>query len=116
MSVTKHAETRIRERCGVNKKSCDRLAKLALERGVPHYRTKGRLNKWVTKVYFKNMSANNIRIYGDKAYIFNEETLITVIQIPQELTKNLKDMIIPETEVQTQKKMEENNSENNDNL
>lgn len=60
------------------------------------------------------MSANNIRIYGDKAYIFNDETLITVIQVPQELTKNLKDMIIPE--VKTQKKMEDNNSENNDSL
>ncbi len=107
MKVTKHANKRIRERCGINRKSCERVAKLALERGVPHNRTKGRLNKWVTKVYFKNEKANNIRIYGDKAYIFSDETLITVIQIPQEITKDLKSMIIPEDTSQGQKKIEE---------
>lgn len=112
MKVTKHANKRIRERCGVNKKSCDRLAQLAFERGIPHKRTKGRLNKWLTKVFFKNERANNIRVYGDKVYIFCDETLITVYQIPQEITKDMKNMIIPEDTSSEQKKIRETSDDN----
>lgn len=96
MKVTKHAKTRIKERCGVGKKSSDRVAKLALEKGIPHSRTKGQLNRWISKLFFNNTKANNIIIYGDKAYIFVGSTLITVLQIPPNLTKNLSKMIIEE--------------------
>ena len=92
-NVTKHAETRMKERCGFNKHSSERMAKKAFEDGVTHAQTKGRLNRWITKLYFKNRSANNIRLYGDNAYIFCETTLVTVIPIPNELKRDLKSMI-----------------------
>nr|DAY91531.1 MAG TPA: hypothetical protein [Caudoviricetes sp.] len=38
-------------------------------------------------MYFYNQTANNIRLYGDKAYIFAGSTLVTVIQIPPDLLK-----------------------------
>lgn len=93
MKVTHHAKDRLKERSGLNKKSVDRIAKKALEEGIPHKQTTGRLNKWITSLYFNNKAANNIRLYGDKAYIFSKETLITVLQIPPSLTKDLAKMI-----------------------
>lgn len=85
--VTKHAQKRLKERCGVNKKSADRMAKKAYELGMTHSETTGNLKKWVDSLYFYNETANQIRLYGDKAYIFHNEKLITVIQIPHNLMK-----------------------------
>lgn len=93
MTVTKHAEERIKERCGLGKKSFQKLAEKALTEGIPHSQTKGRLNRWITSLYFNGSKANNIRLYGDKAYIFHDQTLVTVIQIPHSLMKDLKKMI-----------------------
>ena len=93
MEVSNHAEERLKERCGFNKKSVDRMAEKAFMEGITHSQTKGNLNKWITSLYFKNKRANNIRLYGDKAYIFCDETLVTVIQIPNNLMKNLKAMV-----------------------
>ena len=36
MGVTKHAKKRMKERCGLNKKSVDRIADKALTDGIPH--------------------------------------------------------------------------------
>ena len=93
MDVSRHAEERLKERCGFNKKSYERMANKAFDEGITHSQTKGRLNKWVTSLYFKNKSANNIRLYGDKAYIFCGKILVTVIQIPIDLMRDLKKMI-----------------------
>ena len=93
MNVSKHAEERLKERCGFGKKSYERMAYKAFEEGITHSQTKGNLNKWVTKLYFVNRKANNIRLYGDKAYIFYGSTLVTVIQIPIGLVKDMKKMV-----------------------
>ncbi len=93
MDVSKHAEDRLKERCGFNRKTYERMAQKAYDDGITHAQTKGRLNKWITSLYFRNKNANNIRLYGDKAYIFCDEVLVTVIQIPVDLMKNLKAMI-----------------------
>lgn len=93
MNISNHAEKRMKERCGFNKKTSERMASKVFQEGITHSQTKGRLNKWVTSLYFKNKSANNIRLYGDKAYIFCDKVLVTVIQIPVDLMKNLQKMI-----------------------
>lgn len=92
MGVSEHAKERLKERCGFNKKASERMAQKVFEEGILHSQTKGRLNKWVTSLYFRNKKANNIRLYGDKAYIFCDDILVTVIQIPVSLTKDLKKM------------------------
>ena len=38
--------------------------------------------------------ANNIKVYGDKVYIFCDKVLITIFQIPSKLTKDMKNMIM----------------------
>lgn len=92
MEISRHAKKRMKERCGFNKKSQGRMALKAFEEGIPHAQTKGRLNKWITSLYFNNEKANNIRIYGDNAYIFCGGTLVTVIPVPADLRKDLKNM------------------------
>lgn len=94
MHVTEHAKKRLKERNGLNNKSIDRMAEKALNEGIRHNQTKGRLNKYLTALFFKNTNASNIRLYGDKAYLFTkDDRLITVLQIPHSLTKDIKKMI-----------------------
>lgn len=94
MKITDHASKRLKERCGFQKKSQDRMVQKALTNGITHAQTKGRLNKWITKLYFKKQTASNVRIYGEKCYLFDvNETLITVMDIPNGLKKDLKEMI-----------------------
>ena len=89
MKITEHAQRRMRERTGIGKGSVDRIAQKALDEGLHHSETTGNLNKWITSLYFRYQTANNIRLYGDKAYMFNGETLITILQIPASLMKNI---------------------------
>lgn len=93
VEITRHAEQRMRERLGLNKKSIERIAQRAFDEGIRHSETKGRLNKWITSVYFKNESANNIRLYGNTLFIFDGNKLVTVYYIPRNLSKNLEDMV-----------------------
>lgn len=89
--VTKHAEKRLKKRSGLTKKSIQRMAERAFTEGVKHKDTKGALNKWITSLYFKKEVGNNIRLYGDKVFIFSDNKLITVFQIPNNLVKILKE-------------------------
>lgn len=93
MTISNHARHRMKERCGFNRKTQDRMAQKAFNEGITHKQTKGRLHKWVTSLFFKNCNANNIRLYGDNAYIFCGETLVTVIPIPVNLKKDFERMV-----------------------
>lgn len=93
IEISKHAFKRLSERSGLSKKAAQRMAEKAFTQGITHSETKGNLNKYVTKLYFNNTNANNIRLYGDKAFIFAGNTLVTVLQIPSSLTKDMKSMI-----------------------
>lgn len=87
MKITKHAKDRMKQRCGLNEKSSERIARVAYENGLHHSDLTGNLKKWVDGLYFKDRSANQIRLFGDKAYIFHDTKLITVLQIPHNLVK-----------------------------
>lgn len=69
------------------------MAEKAFNEGITHKQTKGRLHKWVTSLFFKNCNANNIRLYGDFAFIFVGETLVTVIPMPSNLKKDFERMV-----------------------
>ena len=92
MNMSNHANERISERCGLNKKSSERLSKLALENGISHNDTSGSLNKYISSLYFCNEKANNIKIYGEYVYIFVGTVLITVIPLPNKYKKIVKNI------------------------
>lgn len=87
MNMSNHATDRMNERCGLNKKSAERLSKLALENGISHSNTSGSLNRYLTKLFFYNKTANNIRIYGEYVYIFCDDILITVMPLDNKYKK-----------------------------
>lgn len=95
VTISKHAEKQLKERLGLQKKALQRMADLAYVKGIQHSETKGNLNKWVTSLYFKNRAANNIRLHGDKAFIFSGTTLVTIIQIPANLFNHMEDYVKP---------------------
>lgn len=89
MIVTKHARYRMQQRCGIGKNSVNKMAKKVYRLGIRHAETSGNLQKWVDSLYFYNRSANQIRLYGDTAYIFHDQKLITVIKVPANLIPDI---------------------------
>lgn len=92
--ISRHAEQRLRERSGLNKSSVIRIAYRAYNRGISHSNTKGDLKKWISGLYLHSGTANNIKIYGDKAFIFHYNELITVLQVPAKFANNLQNYVV----------------------
>lgn len=90
--VSNHARQRIKERCGVSKKKAERICQMAVERGTERENTKGQLRKWLDH---KHSKGQTIMVWGDKAYFISKEgVLITTIQIPSSITKNIKKYLV----------------------
>lgn len=87
--VSKHASRRLKERCGLNKKSVQRMADIAFTNGMKQEDATGQLNRWMASLYCANMDANNIRIYGNYVYIFCGITLVTVLHVPHRLKNHV---------------------------
>jgi hypothetical protein len=82
-AVTRHAEHRTRERVGIPKKAVRRAAARAITQGVKRVETDGGLRKYLDYLYYSNGGTiSNIIVYGDKVYLFNVDTLVTVLTIP----------------------------------
>ncbi|AEO93398.1 gp136 [Bacillus phage G] len=80
--VTDHGSRRIKDRLGLSKKIADKVSQKALENGVSHSETKGSFKKYIDALYLKHKKANNIKIYHRKIYLFRNEVLITVLNLP----------------------------------
>ena len=91
--VSKHASRRLKERCGLNKKSVQRMADIAFTNGMKQEDATGQLNRWMASLYCANMDANNIRIYGNYVYIFCGITLVTVLHVPHRLKNHVNEQI-----------------------
>ena len=87
--VTEHAIARAKERLGWNADAVSRMAVKAFNEGIQHSETSGRLNKYFTSLYFKATSANNIRIYGEHVFLFCNNRLVTVLQLPRDLRNSV---------------------------
>jgi len=83
VTVTDHGRNRIHERCGIGAKAAGRIAKIVFEKGLTYAETTGPLNRYINSLYMYNETANNIRMYGDKVYIFCGEVLVTVLDLPR---------------------------------
>ena len=66
------------------------MAEKAFYTGMKHSDTRGQINRWITSLYFNNKNANNIRMYGNFAYIFCNKILVTVLEIPNNLKNRWK--------------------------
>jgi hypothetical protein len=73
----------MKERCGCNKSAHQKIAATALEKGITHAQTSGSLKRYLDSLFLKHRTANNLRIWGDKVFVFRGDVLITVLQLPQ---------------------------------
>lgn len=90
IEVSRHAYERLHERCGLSRKAATRMAEKAFYTGMKHSDTRGQINRWITSLYFNNKNANNLRLYGNFAYIFCNKILVTVLEIPNNLKNRWK--------------------------
>lgn len=81
--LTKHSESRLKTRTGVNKKITKKLTAEALTIGLRHSDVTGQLKRYLDKIYLSHRTANNLRIHKQKVFLFNNEILITVLNLPQ---------------------------------
>lgn len=84
--VTNHAKQRTKDRLGLSKRIANKIADKALEHGVTHAHAKGKLKSYLDKIYLSHKSANNLRVYNRKVYLFDKSVLITVLNLPNSLT------------------------------
>lgn len=101
--MTKHAERRIRQRLGINKKATEKAAEKALQFGVNHSEAKGKLSKHLDGIFLLNYRPTNMRVYNHAVYLFRNTVLITVLPLPKHLW-------VAADKLQRQKK-EENNGD-----
>jgi len=78
-TLTNHAKRRMHDRIGITKGIADKYAVRVLREGIKHEDTLGDLHKWMDAEYLKCRTANNMRYYAGKLYIFNGTVLITVL-------------------------------------
>lgn len=85
--VTEHAAKRTKNRVGLSKKLADKNAAKALECGITHADTKGALKRYLDKLYLSARKANNLRIYHHHVYLFHDNTLITIMDLPNQFKR-----------------------------
>ena len=83
MRVSRHADERARKRVGVPRSAVKRMAEKALAEGVQRHETHGPLRRYLDCLYHYNHSANNIRVWHEKVWIFSDQTLVTVLDLPR---------------------------------
>jgi len=83
--ITKHADERADERMSFNHKTLEHLLPKVLSEGINSSMVKGKIKKYLDFLYLSHKThANNIRIFGEFVYIFMGETLITIMNLPNE--------------------------------
>lgn len=92
MKVTKHGKRRMKQRCGVGRNTSNSVASRAYNEGIKHKDTQGDLRKWIDGLYLSKKTANNVRLYNHKCYLFCGESLVTVLNIPDNLIEEYKSL------------------------
>lgn len=94
--LTTHAKIRMKQRSGITTKNQKKLNKRIYERGIKYLETQGKLRNHLKNVVKKDSKYVDIRIYGNNIYVFKNETLITVLDLPYEYASNLQQFVKPE--------------------
>lgn len=87
--VSGHAYKRARQRISWNQNALNRMTVLAYTNGLRRYELKGRLKHYTDDLMEGYAKRPVIRIYGEFIYIFRNQILVTIYQVPCELRKYL---------------------------
>ena len=80
--ITKHAYTRMKERNGWNRKAAKRMVSKIYNNGMRPNQVKGYLKSWVNAKYEYSNEGDEYILFGNKLYIFNGMTMLTVLPTP----------------------------------
>ena len=80
--MTRHADRRIRERVGVPRSAAKKLAVKAKTQGVERRDTSGSLRRYLDYLFYYNDNSDAIYVWAEKVYIFADEALVTVLNLP----------------------------------
>ena len=85
--LTKHASMRMSQRCGIQKKTQAKVVRRAWRHGLTHSESSvdPNLKRWIDGLYLSQRKPNKILLYGNGAYLFKDDGLLTVIHIPESL-------------------------------
>ena len=89
--INEHAYERAKKRMGLSKKAAKRLAEKAYSFGIKHKDTHGQLQRYFDKIFLSHKTSTETRVYGEFVYIFNENTLITILNLDNKLKKIIND-------------------------
>lgn len=90
MNMTYHAYERGKERMGLGDRAIQRMAERAFEKGISVSETTGRFRRYLERLYDSHGNGNNLRVYGEKIFVFQNETLITILHLPNDYKKAAK--------------------------
>lgn len=85
--MTNHGTKRSKERIGLPKRALERNAEKAYENGLTQSDLSGSLKRYMSKLFFNNQTAGNIRVYCGNVYIFSANRLVTVLELPERFKK-----------------------------
>lgn len=83
LTITRHAFLRAKERLGLSQDAFRRIAAMAFCYGMPGEKTKGRLYNFI-HAKAENHPNNVVMLYGENLFVFKDEHLITVYQLPRD--------------------------------
>ncbi|WP_157974622.1 hypothetical protein [Lewinella sp. IMCC34183] len=87
--VTHHAILRGRERMRLNKRALTRMVDTVYNSGISIRQARGTLKSYLQSKLRKDGSNNEVRVYGEYIYIFNERQLLTLYRLPNRYMKYL---------------------------
>lgn len=85
MKLSRHGKKRLRGRMGLSGSAPERIAQRAFESGVPVAGLTGRLRRYLDGQMIRHRSGNNTRVLGEAVFVFQDDTLVTVYQLPRDL-------------------------------
>ena len=80
--ISQHAYMRMKERNGWSKKASTRMLQKIYSEGVRSNQVKGYLKGWVNDKADYAMEGRELILFGEKLYVFNEKTMLTVLPVP----------------------------------
>lgn len=87
MKITKHGSERMEERTGLSKSSQEKMFQLALTSGTERNNYTGQFGRYLDKLMLSQKA--QIKIYGNFIYIYKQNSLITVLNVPTKYRKYL---------------------------
>ncbi|MFH1152800.1 MAG: hypothetical protein V1793_03195 [Pseudomonadota bacterium] len=82
ISISHHAMDQFCDRLHLPCRICHNQAMTAWRYGIRHAETRGGLNRYISGIYLRYRTANNVRISQGLVWVFCGSVLVTVWQLP----------------------------------